>query len=60
MKQGSRLIEILWHGSPRAAKMSASASGDRQGLDVLHQELASVVLNGDEVIEVHRWLNSHD
>lgn len=60
MRQGSRLTEIIWHGSPRSAKITASASADRQGLAVLHQDLASVVLDGDEVIEVHGWLNSHD
>lgn len=54
------MIQIIWHGSPRAAKITASASADRQGFAVLHQDLASVVLDGDDVIEVHRWLNSHD
>jgi hypothetical protein len=60
MKQPSRQPEILWHGSPRAAKIHASASADRQGLAVLHQDRASVVLDGDDVIEVHGWVNGHE
>lgn len=60
MRQASRLPEILWHGSPRAAKVSASASADRQGLAVLHQDRASVVLDGEDVVEVHGWLANHE
>lgn len=52
--------EIIWHGSPRAAKISASASAERQGLAVLHQDKASVVLDGDDVIEVHGWMTNHE
>jgi hypothetical protein len=54
------MIQIIWHGSPRAAKVTASAVADRLGLAVLHQHLASVILDGDDVVEIHRWLNSHE
>lgn len=55
-----RDIEMILHGSPRVAKISASASADRQGLAVLHQDRASVVLDGDDVVEVHGWVASHE
>lgn len=55
-----RDVEMILHGSPRAAKINASASADRQGLAVMHQDRASVVLDGDDVVEVHGWVASHD
>jgi len=56
------MVEIVQHGNRRAAMNAAQIKSERYGplASVLHQDRASVILKGDDVLEVHTWINEHE
>jgi hypothetical protein len=55
-------VEIIQHGNRRTAMNAAQVRSERWGpmASVLHQDKASVVLKGEDVVEVHTWVNGHE
>jgi len=56
------MVEIIQHGNRRVAMNAAQIKSERYGplASVLHQDRASVILKGDDVLEVHTWINEHE
>jgi hypothetical protein len=56
------MVEIVQHGNRRIAMNAAQLKSERYGplASVLHQDRASVILKGDDVLEVHTWINEHE
>lgn len=56
------MVEIVQHGNRRMAMNAAQLKSERYGplASVLHQDRASVILKGDDVLEVHTWITEHE
>jgi hypothetical protein len=56
------MVEIIQHGNRRVAMNAAQIKSERYGplASVLHQDRASVILKGDDVLEVHTWVHEHE
>ena len=56
------MVEMIQHGNRRAAMNAAQVTSEKYGplASVLHQDRASVILKGDDVLEVHTWINEHE
>jgi hypothetical protein len=56
------MVEIVQHGNRRTAMNAAQLKSERYGplASVLHQDRASVILKGDDVLEVHTWVHEHE
>jgi hypothetical protein len=56
------MVEIVQHGNRRIAMNAAQLKSERYGplASVLHQDRASVILKGDDVLEVHTWVHEHE